>query len=364
MAHDLFRNGGPYKVKKVGDEKYSMSITLPTDEHGRMARECLNENCSPGYFKVKNGTGITEGHERAYCPYCGNPGEPNDFSTKEQIRYAKDIVMSEAEQAIGDMISSTLGLGSSGKKKIGGGFLSIEMNMTKAPQRHVYRTFEENLLRTLVCPNCGLDHAVFGMAVWCPDCGNDIFMEHVKAECEVVTTMLSDVERRRESLGPRIAARDLENCLEDVVSIFEAVLKAMLRRHMTSCDNSADEIDKLFKDRIRNGFQSPKRAEEIIRNRMGQELFSGVSQEKVEQLCSTFEKRHPITHNLGVVDRKYLGKAYETEREGREVGVSSEEIEAAISMCMEVLARLHSSALLPYCADEQTGTRTIEPVRD
>lgn len=345
MTHDLFRSGGPFKFNKVGPEQYSMSITIPADEHGRIARECLEAHCSPGYFKVKGGTGITEGHEKAFCPYCGTSGEPNDFSTKEQIRYAKEIAINEAEQAIGDLIGNALGLGSSGKKKIGGGFLSIEMSMKKAPRRHVYRPFEENLLRALVCTHCGLNHAVFGLAVWCPDCGNDIFMEHVKAEYGVVGTMLADVGRRREALGPRIAARDLENCLEDVVSIFEAVLKAMLRRHLISCGNTGEEIDTLFKDRIRNGFQNPKRAEEIIRNRMGHELFSGVAGDQVEQLCATFEKRHPITHNLGVVDRKYLAKAYETEREGREVTVSPEEIEVAMAVCIEVLERLHTNAL-------------------
>lgn len=362
MTQDLFKSGGPYKVKKVGHEKYSMNITLPTDEHGRIARECLDENCSPGYYKVKNGTGITEGHEQAFCPYCGKSGEPNDFSTKEQARYAKEIVMSEAEQAIENMIGNALGLGSSGKKRIGGGLISIEISMKKASKRHVYRPFEEDLLRTLVCPKCGLNHAVFGIAVWCPDCGSDIFMEHVAAEYEVVRTMLSDVERRREALGPRIAARDIENCLEDVVTIFEAVLKAMLRRQLFSCGHTAEEVNGLFKDRFRNGLQNPKRAEEIIRNRMGQELFNEVVPEKVEQLCATFEKRHPITHNLGVVDRKYLEKAYANEREGREVSVLHEEIEAAISVCREVLGKLHSSVFQPHTTEEYTDKQKLKPV--
>ena len=166
MTRDLFKRGGPYKVKKTGQGKYSMSISLPADEHGRIARECPDESCSPGYFKVMNGTGITEDHERAFCPYCGKDADPNDFTSKEQIRYATDIVDREAEQAIDNMLSDALGLGSSGKKKIGSGFFSIEMSMKKAPRRHVRRPFEEDLLRALVCPHCGLNHAVFGLAVW------------------------------------------------------------------------------------------------------------------------------------------------------------------------------------------------------
>lgn len=341
MSTELFRRGGPYNVQRTGRDLYSFQISLPTDGDGRIARECPQELCSPGYFKVKNGTGITEGHTEAFCPYCRSKAGPSDFSTKEQIRYAKDIVTREAEKSVSAMVKDVLGLDGSGRRKLGSGILSIEMSMKEDFPRHVRRPFEEELLRAVVCPHCGLDHAVFGLATWCADCGADIFMEHVRAEYNVVRSMLTDVERRRSDLGPRIAARDIENCLEDVVSIFEAVLKVMLSRHLRTAGESEEEIHALFKNRIRNGFQSPKRAAEIIRNRMQLELFEGIPAEAVEQLCSTCDKRHPITHNLGVVDRKYLENAYAAEREGREIRVAKEEIEDAISISFNALSVLH-----------------------
>ncbi len=344
MSSELFRRGGPYNIQKTGRDQYSFNVSLPPDGDGRIARECLHDQCSPGYFKVKNGTGITGNHTEAFCPYCRSSAEPSDFSTKEQIRYAKDIVTREAEKSVVSMMKDALGLDSSGRKKLGGGFLSIEMSMKEDSPRHIRRPFEEELLRAVICPHCGLDHAVFGLATWCADCGADIFLEHVKAEYNVVHSMLSDVERRRSDLGPRIAARDIENCLEDVVSIFEAVLKAMLSRHLRTTGKSDEEIHVLLKDRIRNGFQNPKRAMEIIRNRMQQELFDEISAEEVEQLCSTFDKRHPITHNLGIVDRKYLENAYAAEREGREIRVTNEEIETAITLSITVLSALHLRA--------------------
>lgn len=341
MSTELFRRGGPYNVQKTGRDQYSFNISIPADGDGRIARECPQGSCSPGYFKVKNGTGITGNHVEAFCPYCRSSAEPRDFSTKEQIRYAKDIVTREAEKSIGSMMKDALGLDSSGRKKIGGGFLSIEMSLKEGTPRHIRRPFEEELLRAVICPHCGLDHAVFGLAIWCADCGADIFMEHVRAEYDVVRSMLADVERRRSDLGPRIAARDIENCLEDVVSIFEAVLKAMLSRHLRAAGESDENIHTLFKDRIRNGFQSPKRAMEIIKKRTQQELFDGIPAEVIEQLNATFDKRHPITHNLGVVDRKYLENAYAAEREGREIRVTEEEIEGAISVSFDVLSSLH-----------------------
>jgi len=92
MRNNLFKEGGANSVKRTGPDEYTMSISIPSDEDGRRARECPNDNCSPGYFKVKGVTGITEDQETAFCPYGRHEEEPSDFITKEQIRYAEDLV--------------------------------------------------------------------------------------------------------------------------------------------------------------------------------------------------------------------------------------------------------------------------------
>jgi hypothetical protein len=55
----------------------------------------------------------------------------------------------------------------------------------------------------------------------------------------------------------------------------------------------------------------------------------------------TFEKRHPITHNLGIVDRKYLARVESGELHGREIRVSVTEVEAAIEATSTVLTTLY-----------------------
>lgn len=82
----------------------------------------------------------------------------------------------------------------------------------------------------ILCPHCTLDQTVFGLATWCADCGADIFLTHFDGELAVTRLMVDDIERRKESLGSRVAAKDLENCLEVVVSAFEAAVKAVTRR--------------------------------------------------------------------------------------------------------------------------------------
>jgi len=340
LSNELFREGGPLNIKKTGSDQYSMNIALPTNEDGRMARECQNEKCSPGYFKVRSGTGITEGQEFAFCPYCRSQAAPGDFVTKEQLRYAKDLAVSEAEEGIEKMIKGALGLGPSGKKKIGGGFLSIEMSLKSGPKPAVRRPFEEEVRRDVTCPFCGLDQSVYGLATWCADCGKDIFLTHVEAELAVIRYMLNDVGRRREQLGIRVAAKDLENCLEDTVSVFEAVLRAIVRRYKCQNGASDDEVDKFFSS-IGNAFQNISRSQEIFSTQVRVPLFYEMSTGGIELLSRAFQKRHPITHNLGVVDKKYIQRARSAEAEGREILISEEEISEIVGISMQAFASLH-----------------------
>lgn len=60
-----------------------------------------------------------------------------------------------------------------------------------------------------------------------------------------------------------------------------------------------------------------------------------------DKLKSAFEKRHPITHNLGVIDRKYMEQAREFAQEGREVRLTRDEI-------TEVLMNVHRAISLTY----------------
>jgi hypothetical protein len=341
MSKSIFKQGGPHKIRKTGSDNYTFNISIPDDEQDRVARECPDSSCSPGYFKIKLGTGITEKQTEVYCPYCRQANAPTEFMSKEQSRYAKDIVFQEAAKGIGQVMKDALGLGPSGRKQFGNGSISMSLEYQPGRLSQVRRPFEEEMQRSVVCPLCGLDHIVYGLAVWCPDCGKDIFMSHVDAEFEVVRTILGDVDRRRNELGSRVAARDIENCLEDTVSIFEAVLKTMLIRYLHDHGKTKEEIQILMGKKIRNGFQNPDRASKIVKEHMQQDLFKHITSTENEFLKSTFEKRHPITHNLGVIDKKYMERALITANEGREIYITKQEILELIVLCLNLLRNLH-----------------------
>lgn len=340
MRNDLLREGGPLGIRRTGRDRFEASVPLPKDAAGRLARQCPDSACAPGYFKVRAGIGQSgPEYTTAYCPYCRHSAASNEFATAEQMRYARDHLMNEARSGVDRMVRDTFRLGRSGRRTIGGGLLSIKLSYKPSHRMPVRRPREEPLRRDVVCPACGLDQSVYGLATWCAGCGEDIVLAHVAAEFEVVRKMLGDVERRHEQLGVRIATKDLENALEDVVSIFEAVVRILVRRAMKLSGTDADAIDKALQG-FGSGFQSVTRTTAFLKNRLGWEPIPGLPAAEAEQLTRIFEKRHPITHNFGVVDRKYLARVVSRGREGREVIVTSTEILEAIALCEGAFAAI------------------------
>ena len=58
------------------------------------------------------------------------------------------------------------------------------------------------------------------------------------------------------------------------------------------------------------------------------------------------EVGHPIAHNLGVIDRKYLERARENEQEGREIRITANEIETLLSRVEDAVGQIRNAVLL------------------
>jgi hypothetical protein len=338
----ILREGGPHNVRQVGTNQHELSVSVPTKADGYLGRECPDKQCAPAYFQVKPGTGLS-GQPVAYCAYCRTEDSPQAFATTEQVRYAKDHAVQEARKGVDDLLRESLGLDAAGRKRYGGGFLSIEISLKTSPAPPIAAPFEEELRRDVRCPGCTLDHAVFGLATWCPDCGADIFPVHLHAEASIIRRILTAVPDRHATLGARVAARDVENALEDAVSIFEAGLKSTTRRWLTTQGKSPQEIEAILATKIRNGFQNPDRAADLYKEVIGRDLFVGVTSVERTELVNTFAKRHPITHNLGVIDRQYLARARTGQLEGREIRVSPTEVDRALTLAHKVVTTAYQT---------------------
>lgn len=79
----------------------------------------------------------------------------------------------------------------------------------------------------------------------------------------MIESIIGDIDRLGKKLGARVAARDLENALEDLASIFEVTLKMETRRHRKSNDDSDDQIAAIMK-KIGSRLQSVSNAVTIM----------------------------------------------------------------------------------------------------
>ena len=77
---------------------------------------------------------------------------------------------------------------------------------------------------------------------------------------------------------------------------------------------------------------------------VGIDLYESLSSLQLEALTLIFEKRHPITHNLGVIDRKYLARVRSSELQGREIKVSSQEVFDVIEIARSVITSAYQRA--------------------
>jgi len=334
----LIRNGGRFNARNYGNGKVTLTIPNPPDRDGRLARMCPRNHCSPGYFKIRPGATNPPYRNELYCPYCRHKSSSDGFQTTEQQRYANEILLQEAQVGFDRNVKEILGLGTTSKRTIGNRSFSISVEFTPSRLAPVRQPVEEILKRDVVCPHCAQDQTVFGLAIWCAGCGEDIFLTHVEKEIAALRTMLLDIPRRRKELGPRVAAKDLENALEDAVSVFEAAVKALVRRAMGERGQTPEAIeDQMHK--LGNAFQNIAKTIKHLLDSFG---FTPGIPDSWRRLDIAFKKRHPITHNLGVIDRKYLLQSGLHGRVGRELRIQAKEVETALQDVLAVVSDIHS----------------------
>lgn len=333
---------GISKITKTGTNEEVWSVIIPVDTSGRLARECPVEDCSPGYFKIKPTESLTKNSHSLFCPYCRHASKESDFFSSEQERFMKDLAGAEMTQRIQDMLSSVF----SRHQRSSSG--SVTLSYKSGPTPTVQRPIEDEVIRNVICPYCGCDQAAFGIATWCAECGKDIFLSYIESEINTLHKILKDVPRRQQLLGSRISTKDIENCLEDCVSLFEGVLRFEVKHRLSLQGKNKNELE-TYSNKIGNSFQNIQKSEEIYASDFNISIFNSISSAEREAISSAFQKRHPITHNLGVIDKKYIEHIRAFESEGRDIKVTSDEINNLLEALIRVFRAIH------FIEDEAPG---------
>ncbi|MCH7858754.1 MAG: hypothetical protein IID14_03530, partial [Candidatus Marinimicrobia bacterium] len=197
----------------------SFSITLPTDKEEYTGRQCPKGECK-GYFKITLGTGLPDATD-CYCPYCGYTAEQSEFHTPKQIKYAKSIVARQITDAIyKDFKRHEFNIKPAGDFGIG---ISLEVKRDRPIRIQRYR--EKELETQIICENCSLRYAVYGVFAYCPDCGRHNSRQVLVKNLELISKTIdlaAEVEQE-------LAARLIENALEDCVSSFDGFARELIR---------------------------------------------------------------------------------------------------------------------------------------
>lgn len=189
----------------------SFTIELKPDKDGYIGRECPASNCL-GYFKVTFGTGI-KGPAPCHCPYCGHSGDHQTFFTQAQLDYINSVALRKVDEVISRELKS---LEFEHKPEVPFGIgISLTFKESPAPPIRHYR--EKKLETEIICENCTLRYAIYGVFAWCPDCGihNSLQMllknlELAKKELELSESIGTDLSDHliKEALSTIVAAVD------------------------------------------------------------------------------------------------------------------------------------------------------------
>lgn len=115
----------------------------------------------------------------------------------------------------------------------------------------------------------------------------------------------------------------------------------MARRRLLVDGHALEDVNTTIAKKVRNRFQSYEGAAEMLNQLFGFDMTNVLDPAGAERLKHTLEKRHPITHNLGIVDRKYLEKVRTGEAEGRDVNLDEQEVLTALDTVLAVARGVH-----------------------
>lgn len=315
-----------------GDEIFKIPFEPDTD--GLIGRECPNDDCQPKYFKISNAIPdyIKDfAHTDITCPYCGEVDNMQSFHTRSQVEWIKSMIKRDMTKAVQNAIGSGLRSVPSKREEM----ISFKLSFRPSRLPDVRPYIEEKLKNEIICSNCDFRYAVYGISFYCPLCGKGSLVQHLETSSKIIGIMVEESEVISKKRGSRVGKQMIENALEDVVTLYEAFAKSIFRHEIRR--KFQDEKATQLLKKVGSSFQRIGASEQLFQNYLNISLFSEVSVEEREFLANQFLKRHVITHNLGLVDKKYLAKAKLYEREGKELNVTGSDVKAALQIAIRII---------------------------
>ena len=296
-----------------------IQIEFELDDKGMVGRQCPNADCER-YFKLKPGTGLNTDVTR--CPYCGNKSPSGDFLTTDQRKHAISVATREI---VGPRVKQFARSVERQNRRQPKGLIRFDVSVRYDPVP-IHNYVEKQLETEVICDQCGLEFAVYGVFASCPDCGHLNALKVLLSSLETAKKKLA--LSKDESLDEDLRRDFLKDALNGSVAAFDAYGKA-LRTNLTK--TSFNARPNLFQDIEALDLE-----------------LQAVGIPSVEQMIGTlawedmkwfFQARHVYSHNAGVVDVQFVAKqpTY-AQKLGRLLLLDADEVLKNIG-ALELLAR-------------------------
>jgi hypothetical protein len=298
----------------------SFSVPIKPDEDGYIGRECPVKECL-GYFKLTPGTGLP-GPAPCHCPYCGHRGESNTFFTPEQIEYAKSVAFRQITDAFYQDLKSM----EFNHKPRGAFGIGVSMKVSRSAPKPIRYYREKQLETEVVCDGCTLRYAIYGVFGWCPDCGAHNSLQILNKNLELASKELALAETVEKDLAEHL----IGDALENVVSAFDGFGREV-------CAHKAKDMR----------FQNLTGARTKVQDAFGFDFADGLTVDEWTSACRAFQKRHVLSHKMGVIDDDYVKKANDPHAVvGRKLSLSRDEVTTAIQIVRVLGNRLFEGVLV------------------
>ncbi|MBO6495309.1 MAG: hypothetical protein JJ978_07075 [Roseivirga sp.] len=293
----------------------NVSVTIPLDENGMMGRECLE--CEQ-YFKLKPGTGLETDH--CHCPYCDYEGNADTFWSQAQLEYARSIAMQKAfNKIVKPQLDKLTNSFKQLERNSRNSLIQFKVKTTGNNYRFPIKYYSESELETnLICDNCGLEFAIYGVFSNCPDCNK--------------TNAFLIYEKSLEVINKKLEIFSKPEIPEDIIEIS---LNSILTSAISAFDGLGKELRNIKPDHY------PSKPKNLFQNIyvLNEKLDNLIADKHSDfnRLIMYFQIRHVIEHNMGVVDSDCINKVPELSHlKGRKYKMTVSELEEFIDLMSEL----------------------------
>jgi hypothetical protein len=225
---DRLPDGVEYQDKTP--DGFTLTVSMPTGDDGLLPLVCPVE---PDHqFKVRVIQSSGGSPSDCHCPYCGHTAPTWDFMPAQMAR-VQEAAAGFGEQYLQQIFSDMLG--DVARRNSG---LSYRPG-TLPPTRSLPAYEIEPTRRSMTCLQCGETFAVYGLAIYCPECGQlapqQQFAELVRVQRDRLAALErldDDIRRELEEAG--VFTINYEGTFKDGFTALETYLKNRFDREATN----------------------------------------------------------------------------------------------------------------------------------